>query len=76
MYECLKKTVIFTKKKFIILFLMFAIPNCYNLYRIYKRVYDTTVYFIYIKIVYCQGDMFRPSLGHLQVLKENRSKIK
>jgi len=55
---------------------MFAIPNCYNLYRIYKRVYDTTVYFIYIKIVYCQGDMFRPSLGHLQVLKENRSKIK
>ena len=27
-----------------------------------------------IKIVYCQGDMFRPSLGHLQVLWENRSK--
>jgi hypothetical protein len=35
----------------------------------------TTIYFIYIKIVYCQGDMFRPSLGHLQALKENRSKI-
>ena len=27
-----------------------------------------------IKIVYCQGDMFRPSLGHLQVLWENKSK--
>ena len=28
-----------------------------------------------MKIVYCQGDMFRPSLGHLQALKENRSKV-
>ena len=27
-----------------------------------------------IKIVYCQGDMFRPLLGHLQVLWENRFK--
>ena len=27
-----------------------------------------------IKIVYCQGDVFRPLLGHLQVLWENRSK--
>ena len=27
-----------------------------------------------IKIVYCQGDMFRPLLGHIQVLWENRSK--
>ena len=27
-----------------------------------------------IKIVYCQGDMFRPLLGHLQALWENRSK--
>ena len=25
-------------------------------------VYNTTFYFIYIKIVYYQGDMFRPSL--------------
>jgi len=24
--------------------------------------------------VYCQGDMFRPLLGHLQALWENRSK--
>jgi len=36
---------------------------------------NTTIFFIYIKIVYRQGDMFRPSLGHLQALKENRSKI-
>ena len=27
-----------------------------------------------IKIVYCQGDMFQPLLGHLQALWENRSK--
>ena len=27
-----------------------------------------------IKIVYCQGDMFRHLLGHLQALWENRSK--
>jgi len=27
-----------------------------------------------IKIVYCPGDMFRPLLGHLQALWENRSK--
>ena len=26
--------------------------------------------FYIIKIVYCQGDMFRPSLGHLQALWE------
>ena len=30
--------------------------------------------FYTIKIVYCQGDMFRPSLGHLQALLKNRSK--
>ena len=35
-------------------------------------VYNTTIYFIYIKIVHCQGDMFRPSLGHLQALKEKQ----
>ena len=34
-------------------------------------VYYTTIYFLYIKIVYCQGDMFRPSLGHLQALKKH-----
>ena len=28
-----------------------------------------------IKIVYCEGDMFRPFLGHLQALWENRSNI-
>jgi len=27
-----------------------------------------------IKIVYCQGDVFRPLLGHLQALWEHRSK--
>jgi len=27
-----------------------------------------------IKILYCQGDMFRPLLGHLQALWENTSK--
>jgi len=37
-------------------------------------VHNTTIYFIYIKIVYSQDDMFRPSLGHPQALKENRFK--
>jgi len=42
----------------------------------YKNVsvQNTTIYFIYINIVYSQGDMFRPSLGHPQALKENGSK--
>ena len=38
-------------------------------------VQNTKIYFIYIKIVHSQGDMFRPSLGRPQTLKENRSKI-
>jgi len=38
-------------------------------------VYNTIILFIYIKVVYCQGDMFRPSLGHPQALKGNGSKI-
>jgi len=38
-------------------------------------VYNTTIYFICFKIVYHQGDMFQPSLGHPQALKENGSKI-
>ena len=35
-----------------------------------------TQHFIFytLKIVYCQGDMFRPLLGHLQALWENGSK--
>jgi len=37
-------------------------------------VNNTKLYFIYNKIVYCQGDMFRTLLGHLQGLWENRSK--
>ena len=37
-------------------------------------VYNTTICLIYFKIVYHQGDMFRPSLGHPQALKENGSK--
>jgi len=32
-------------------------------------VYNTTILFINIKVIYCQGDMFRPSPGHLQALK-------
>jgi len=38
-------------------------------------VYNTTILFLYIKVVYCQGGMFRPSLGHPQALEKNRSKI-
>jgi len=30
-------------------------------------VYNTTIYFIYFKIVYRQGDMFRPLLGRTHV---------
>jgi len=37
-------------------------------------VYNT-IYFICIKIVDSQGNMFRPSLGHPQALRKNRSKI-
>jgi hypothetical protein len=51
---------------------MFAIPKCYNINRIYNNsVYDT-ILFIYIKVVYCQGDIFRPSPVHLQALKEKQ----
>jgi len=39
-------------------------------------VYNTTIYFMYFKIVYRQGYMFWPSLGHPQALNENGSKIK
>jgi len=38
-------------------------------------VYNTTTLLIYINVVFCQGDMFRPSLGHPQALKENRSNM-
>jgi len=38
-------------------------------------VYNTTILLIYIKVVYCQGDIFWPSLGHPQAPKKNRSKI-
>jgi len=31
---------------------------------------------MYIEVVYCQVDMFRPSMCHLQALKENGSNIK
>jgi len=37
-------------------------------------VNNTTIYLCIINIVYCQGDMFRPLLGHLQALWENRFK--
>ena len=46
-----------------------GIPNAYRL------CYMNVKYIIlYIKIVYYQGNMFRPLLGHLQALWENRSK--
>jgi len=53
--------------------LMFAILECYNINREYTNasIYSTTILFIYIKVVYCQGDMFRLSLGHPQAFKEN-----
>ena len=40
-----------------------------------KTCQSITEHFILytIKIVYCKGDMFRPSLAHLQALWENRS---
>ena len=52
--------------------LMFSIPKCY----INTTCQSITQHFILytIKIVYCQGDMFRPLLGHLQALWENGSK--
>ena len=53
-------------------FLMFSIPKCY----INTTCQSITQHFILytIKIVYCQGDMCRALLGHLQALWENRSK--
>jgi hypothetical protein len=52
---------------------MFAIPKFYNTYRIYNlSVYDTAILFIYIKVVNFQGDMFRPSPGNFQALKEKQ----
>jgi len=44
-------------------------------YKYNVSVNNTTLYFIYNKIVHCQSDMFRPLSGHLQALWENRSKI-
>jgi hypothetical protein len=44
-------------------------------WRVHKHnmsVNNTTFYLYTIKIVYCQGEMFRPLLGHLQALWENR----
>jgi len=57
---------------FLFIYLMFSIPKCYT----NTTCQSITQHFILytIKIVYCQGDMFRPLLGHLQVLWENGSK--
>jgi len=44
-------------------------------YKYNVPVNNTTLYFIYNKnkkVIYCQDDMFRPLLGHLQDLWENR----
>jgi len=37
-------------------------------------VYNTTIYFMYFKLVYRQRNMFWPSLDHPQAFKENGSK--
>ena len=50
----------------------FETPSCS--YKYNTSVNNTTLYLYTIKIVYYQGDMFRPLLGHLQALWENRSK--
>ena len=45
----------------------------YNITTTYQSI--TQHFILYtIKIAYCQGDMFRPLLGHFQALWENRSK--
>jgi len=43
-------------------------------YKYNTSVNNTTLYLYTINIVYSQGDMFRPLLGHLQALWEKRSK--
>jgi hypothetical protein len=46
------------------------------LFKVYKCISEKhNNFYLYIKTVYYQGDMFRLSLGHLQVLNEHRSKI-
>jgi len=56
----------------LLIHLMFSVPKCY----INTTCQSITQHFILytIRIVYCQGDMFRPFLGHLQALWENKSK--
>jgi len=41
-----------------------------------KTSQSITQHFIFctVKTLYCQGDMFRPLLGHLQALWKNRPK--
>jgi hypothetical protein len=58
--------------------LMFAILKCYNIHRIYNRASLITqqFLFIYIKVVYRQGDMFRPPMGHLQALRPEDDPLK
>jgi len=52
--------------------LVFSIPKCY----INTMCQSITQHFILytIKVVYCQGDMFRPLLDDLQTIWESRSK--
>jgi len=51
---------------------------CFPSRSVIRNKYNVSVtqhFILYaLKIVYCQGDMFRCLLGHLQVLWENRSK--
>ena len=48
---------------------MFSVLKCYNINTTCQSI--TQHFILYtIKIVYCQGDMFRPLLGHLQALCE------
>jgi len=49
--------------------------NCASFYFFINTTCQSTHFILYtIKIVFCQGDMFRPLLGHLQALCENISK--
>ena len=57
----------------IIFFLCFPSRSVVT-YKHNVSVNNTTLYFIYNKNSILPGDMFRPLLGHLQALWENRSK--
>ena len=61
-----------TEKWYVTSYLMFSIPKCYTNTTCQSITHHYILYTI--KVVYCQGDMFRPFSGHLQALWENRYK--